>query len=78
MARKLTEAELKRYAADFDPPAAEKAHHDASPPLKGGKCVRVTASLTPSQYELLKKLAKRHGLPMSRVLGVAVDALYKH
>ncbi|MBO6236405.1 MAG: ribbon-helix-helix domain-containing protein [Schwartzia sp.] len=78
MARKLSEAELRRLAADFDPPAAKKAHHDASPPLKGGKRVRVTASLTQEQYEKLKKLAKRHGLPMSKTLGVAVEALYKH
>ena len=77
MARKLTEAELKRYAADFDPPAAEEAY-DGKAPLTGGKRVRVTASLTQLQYEKLQKLAKRHGLPMSRVLGVAVDALYKH
>ena len=77
MARKLTEAELKRYAADFDPPAAEEAH-DSKAPLKGGKRVRVTASLTQLQYEKLKKLAKRHGLPMSKTLGVAVEALYKH
>ena len=78
MAKKLSKAELRKLAADFDPPAAKKAHHDASPPLKGGKRVRVTASLTQEQYEKLKKLAKRHGLPMSRALGVAVDALYKH
>ena len=78
MAKKLSKAELRKLAADFDPPAAEEAHHDASPPLKGGKRVRVTASLTQLQYEKLKKLAKRHGLPMSKTLGVAVEALYKH
>ncbi|MBO6210652.1 MAG: ribbon-helix-helix domain-containing protein [Schwartzia sp.] len=78
MAKKLSKAELRKLAADFDPPAAKKAHHDASPPLKGGKRVRVTASLTQEQYEKLKKLAKRHGLPMSKTLGVAVEALYKH
>ena len=78
MAKKLSKAELRKLAADFDPPAAKKAHHDASPPLKGGKRVRVTASLTQEQYETLTKLAKRHGLPMSKTLGVAVEALYKH
>ena len=78
MAKKLSKAELRKLAADFDPPAAKKAHHDASPPLKGGNRVRVTASLTQEQYEKLKKLAKRHGLPMSKTLGVAVEALYKH
>ena len=78
MAKKLSKAELRKLAADFDPPAAKKAHPDASPPLKGGKRVRVTASLTQEQYEKLKKLAKRHGLPMSKTLGVAVEALYKH
>ena len=78
MAKKLSKAELRKLAADFDPPAAKKAHHDASPPLKGGKRVRVTASLTQEQYEKLQKLAKRHGLPMSKTLGVAVEALYKH
>ena len=78
MAKKLSKAELRKLAADFDPPAAEEAHHDASPPLKGGKCVRVTASLTQEQYEKLKKLAKRHGLPMSKTLGVAVETMYNN
>ena len=78
MAKKLSKAELRKLAADFDPPAAEEAHHDASPPLKGGKRVRVTASLTPAQYELLKKLAKKQGLPMSKTLGVAVEALSRN
>ena len=78
MAKKLSEAERKRLAADFDPPAAKKTHDGDAPPLKGGKRVRVTASLTQEQYEKLKKLAKRHGLPMSKTLGVAVEALYKH
>ena len=78
MAKKLSKAELRKLAADFDPPAAKKAHCDASAPLKGEKRVRVTASLTQEQYEMLKKLAKRHGLPMSKTLGVAVEALYKH
>ena len=77
MAKKLSKAELRKLAADFDPPAAEEAY-DGKAPLTGGKRVRVTASLTQEQYEKLKKLAKRHGLPMSRVLGKAVDALYKH
>ena len=78
MARKLTEAELQRFATDFDPPAAKKTHDGDAPPLTGGKRVRVTASLTQEQYEKLKKLAKRHGLPMSRALGKAVDAFYKN
>ena len=78
MARKLSEAELRRLAADFDPPAAKKAHCDASPPLKGGKRVRVTASLTLEQYEKLKKLAKRSGLPMSKTLGKAVETMYNN
>ena len=78
MAKKLSEAERKRLAADFDPPAAKKTHDGDAPPLKGGKRVRVTASLTPAQYELLKKLAKKQGLPMSRVLGVAVEALNRN
>jgi hypothetical protein len=78
MAKKLSEAERKRLAADFDPPAAKKAHHGASSPLKGGKRVRVTASLTQEQYEMLKTLAKRNGLPMSKTLGEAVEALYKN
>ena len=77
MAKKLSKAELRKLAADFDPPAAKKAYHGASSPLKGGKRVRVTANLTQEQYETLKKLAKRHGLPMSKTLGVAVEALYK-
>ena len=77
MARKLTEAERQRFTEDFDSPAAEEAH-DGKAPLKGGKRVRVTASLTQEQYEKLKKLAKKSGQPMSRVLGAAVDALYKH
>ena len=77
MAKKLSEAELRKLAADFDPPAAKKAHDDDAPPLKDGKRVRVSASLTPVQYELLKKLAKKSGLPMSRVLGAAVEALAK-
>ena len=78
MAKKLSKAELRKLAADFDPPAAKKTHHDASPSVKGGKCVRVTASLTPAQYELLKKLAKKQGLPMSKTLGVAVEALNRN
>ena len=78
MAKKLSKAELRKLASDFDPPAAKKAHDDAAPPLKGGKCVRVTASLTQEQYEKLKKLAKRQGLPMSKTLGKAVEALYKN
>ena len=78
MAKKLSKAELRKLAADFDPPAAKKAHCDASPPLKGGKRVRVTASLTQEQYEKLKKLSKKRGLPMSRVLGAAVEALNRN
>ena len=78
MAKKLPESECNRLAADFDPPAAKKAHDDAAPPLKVGKRVRVTASLTPAQYELLKKLAKKQGLPMSKTLGVAVEALSRN
>ncbi len=77
MAKKLSKAELRKLAADFDPPAAKKAHHGAPSPLKGGKLVRVTASLTQEQYEMPKTLAKRSGLPMSKTLGVAVEALYK-
>ncbi len=77
MAKKLSKAELRKLAADFDPPAAKKAHHGAPTSLKGGKLVRVTASLTQEQYEMLKTLAKRSGLPMSKTLGVAVEALYK-
>ncbi|MBO4852633.1 MAG: ribbon-helix-helix domain-containing protein [Schwartzia sp.] len=77
MAQKLPEAELRKLAADFDPPAAPatdpKTHH--TPPLTGEKRVRVTASLTQEQYAFLKKLAKKRGLPMSRILGEAVDAL---
>jgi hypothetical protein len=76
MAKKLPESERNRLAADFDPPAAKKAHDDA-PTLKDEKRVRVTASLTPAQYELLKKLAKKQGLSMSRALGVAVESLAK-
>ena len=78
MAKKLSEAERKRLAADFDPPAAKKTHDGDAPPLKGGKRVRVTASLTQEQYELLKKLSKKRGLPMSRVLGAAVEALNRN
>ena len=74
MAKKLPESECNRLAADFDPPAAKNAHGGA-PPLKGGKRVRVTASLTSAQYELLKKLAKKRSLPMSRVLGAAVEGM---
>ena len=78
MAKKLSQAELRRIASDFDPPTdpTPKAHRTT--PLTNGKRVRVTASLTQEQYEKLKKLAKRHGLPMSKTLGVAVEALYKH
>ena len=78
MAKKLSKAELRKLAADFDPPAAKKADHDASTSLKDGKRVRVTASLTQEQYEMLKMLAKRNGLPMSKTLGEAVEALYKN
>lgn len=78
MAKKLSEAERKRLAADFDPPAAKKTHDGDAPPLKGGKRVRVTASLTQEQYELLKKLSKKRGLPMSRILGAAVEALNRN
>ena len=77
MAKKLPESECNRLAADFDPPAAKNAHGGA-PPLKDGKRIRVTASLTSAQYELLKKLAKKRSLPMSRVLGAAVEALYNN
>ena len=75
MAKKLSEEELRRLATDFDPPAAQipKAHH--TPPLKSGKRVRVTASLTPTQYEALKLLAKNRGLSLSATIGVAVESL---
>ncbi len=75
MARKLTEAELKRFAADFDPPADPnpKAHRTA--PLKNGKRVRVTASLTPEQYAALRRFAERHGLSLSAAIGKAVETI---
>ena len=77
MAKALSGAERRRLAADFDPPPAPKTHDNAAAPLTDGKRVRVTASLTQAQYELLKTLAKRRGLSMSRVLGEAVESLRK-
>ena len=75
MAKKLSKAELRKLAADFDPPADPnpKAHRTA--PLTNGKRVRVTASLTPEQYAALRRLAERHGLFLSAAIGKAVETL---
>ncbi len=79
MAKKLPESERRRLLSDFDPPDtphAPKAGRASSVPLNEGKRVRVTASLTPGQYFMLKELAKQKGYSMSRVLSEAVAELY--
>ncbi len=76
MAQKLSEDERRKLAADFDPPPAKKTR--SAPSLTTGKRIRVTASLTPAQYETLKKLAKKRGLSMSRMLGESITALYEN
>ena len=75
MAKKLSKAELRKLASDFDPPAIPnpKAHH--TPPLTEGKRVRVTASLTPGQYATLQRFAEKRGLSLSAALGAAVDTI---
>ena len=78
MAKKLSKAELRKLASDFDPPADRDPKTHRASTLIGDKRVRVTASLTPEQYEMLKKLAKKTGLPMSKTLGKAVEALYNN
>ncbi|MBP5199193.1 MAG: ribbon-helix-helix protein, CopG family [Schwartzia sp.] len=77
MAEKLSQAELRRLATDFDPPADQvpKAHH--TPPLKNGKRVRVTAGLTEEQAAALRRYAKKRGLSMSAAISAAVEAFFK-
>ena len=75
MAEKLSEAELRRNATDFDPPVAPEAHHAQAVIDTKETRFRVTASLTLKQHTMLQALSARMGLPMSRVLGEAVEAL---
>ena len=75
MAKKLSQAELRRIASDFDPPtdSTPKAHRTT--PLTNGKRVRVTASLSPEQYAALRRFAERHGLSLSAAIGKAVETI---
>ncbi|MBR1885953.1 MAG: ribbon-helix-helix domain-containing protein [Schwartzia sp.] len=77
MADKLTAAELRRNATDFDPPDDSDTPCTQTLTEKNGVRFRVTASLTLRQHTMLKALSARLGLPMSRVLGLAVEALGK-
>ena len=77
MAEKLSEAELRRLASDYDPPAIQipKAHHTSA--LTKRKRVHVTACLTEAQAEALRRYAKKRGLSMSAAIGAAVDAFFQ-
>ena len=77
MAKKLSKADLRKLATDFDPPAVQvpKAYH--TPPLTKGKRVRVTAGLTEEQANALRRYAKKRGLSMSAAIGAAVDAFFQ-
>ncbi len=79
MAKRLSETERRRLAADFDPPVLPD-HPEASSPeavKDEGPRVRITASLTKSQHDKLKTLSTRLKQPMSRLLGDAVEELFK-
>ena len=77
MAKKLTEAEIRRNATDFDPPVAPETPHAQTLSGSNDARFRVAASLTLKQHTMLQALSARLGLPMSRVLGLAVEALGK-
>ena len=77
MAKKLTKAELRRKTTDFDFPPGIVQNAQSTPSLTKETRFRVTASLTLKQHAMLKALSARLGLPMSRVLGEAVEALGK-